>query len=205
MSKPYYQDEWVTIYHGDCREILPELPLESVDLGITSPPFNLGDDHHTNSFRHTPYPDDMPEDEYQSSQIEILHQVYLIIKSDGSFFYQHKNRIKEGLQISPYQWLFKTPWLIKQEIVWENRSHNFDPIRFLPKTERIYWLAKAASTKLTNSLGLEDLWRIVPEGTEGRHKRAYPQELPEKIMSCFPNANVIQSLCVPILGASLLV
>ena len=35
--KPYYQDEWVTIYLGDCREILPELP--KVDLVLTDPPF----------------------------------------------------------------------------------------------------------------------------------------------------------------------
>ena len=40
--KPYYQDEWVTIYNGDCREILPELPM--VDLVVTSPPYdNLRD------------------------------------------------------------------------------------------------------------------------------------------------------------------
>ena len=35
--KPYYQDKWVTIYHGDCREILPQLPR--VDLVLTDPPF----------------------------------------------------------------------------------------------------------------------------------------------------------------------
>ena len=35
--KPYYQDEWVTIYHGDCREILPT--LEKVDLVLTDPPY----------------------------------------------------------------------------------------------------------------------------------------------------------------------
>ena len=35
--KPYFQDEWVTIYHGDCREILPELP--KVDLVLTDPPY----------------------------------------------------------------------------------------------------------------------------------------------------------------------
>ena len=35
--KPYYQDEWVTIYHGDCREILPQ--LEKVDLVLTDPPY----------------------------------------------------------------------------------------------------------------------------------------------------------------------
>jgi len=39
MDKPYYQDEWVTIYHADCREILPQLP--KVDLVLTDPPYNV--------------------------------------------------------------------------------------------------------------------------------------------------------------------
>jgi len=38
--KPYYQDKWVTIYHGDCREILPQLPRK-VDLVLTDPPYGL--------------------------------------------------------------------------------------------------------------------------------------------------------------------
>jgi len=37
--KPYYQDEAVTIYHGDCREILPDMP--QVDLILTDPQFFL--------------------------------------------------------------------------------------------------------------------------------------------------------------------
>jgi len=41
--KPYYQDEWVTIYHGDCRDILPELP--KVDLVLTDPPYGVGIDY----------------------------------------------------------------------------------------------------------------------------------------------------------------
>ncbi len=40
MLKPYYSHAGITIYHGDCREILPELP--KVDLIFTSPPYNLG-------------------------------------------------------------------------------------------------------------------------------------------------------------------
>ena len=43
MPKPYYQDEWVTIYHGDCREILPY--LEKVDLVLTDPPYGVGKDY----------------------------------------------------------------------------------------------------------------------------------------------------------------
>jgi site-specific DNA-methyltransferase (adenine-specific) len=37
MTKPYYQDEAVTIYHGDCREIVPT--LNAVDFIWTDPPY----------------------------------------------------------------------------------------------------------------------------------------------------------------------
>ena len=35
--KPYYQDDAVTIYHADCRDILPN--LEPVALVLTDPPY----------------------------------------------------------------------------------------------------------------------------------------------------------------------
>ena len=37
---PYYQDDYATIWHGDCREILPTLP--KVDLVCTDPPYGIG-------------------------------------------------------------------------------------------------------------------------------------------------------------------
>lgn len=36
--QPYYQDASVTIYHGDCREVLPT--LAPIDLVLTDPPYN---------------------------------------------------------------------------------------------------------------------------------------------------------------------
>jgi len=36
--KEYYKDKWVTIYHGDCREVLPSLDCK-VDLVLTDPPY----------------------------------------------------------------------------------------------------------------------------------------------------------------------
>ncbi len=38
--KPYYSDDWVTIYHGDCLEVLPT--LAPVDLIVTDPPYGVG-------------------------------------------------------------------------------------------------------------------------------------------------------------------
>ena len=37
--KPYYEHAGITIYHGDCREILPQLP--KVDAVITDPPYGV--------------------------------------------------------------------------------------------------------------------------------------------------------------------
>ena len=36
---PYYSEPGITIYHGDCREILPSLP--KVDLVLTDPPYGV--------------------------------------------------------------------------------------------------------------------------------------------------------------------
>lgn len=40
MIDPYYDHAGITIYHGDCRDILPE--LEPVDLVLTDPPYGIG-------------------------------------------------------------------------------------------------------------------------------------------------------------------
>lgn len=47
--KPYYEENGITIYHGDCREILPSLP--KVDLVLTDPPYGMNYD--TNGDRFT--------------------------------------------------------------------------------------------------------------------------------------------------------
>lgn len=40
---PYFQENGITLYHGDCREILPQLPaLPRPDLLLTDPPYGAG-------------------------------------------------------------------------------------------------------------------------------------------------------------------
>ena len=51
---PYFSDKWVTIYHGDCREILPQLDVK-VDLMFADPPFNVGKKYGRNGDRRDDY------------------------------------------------------------------------------------------------------------------------------------------------------
>ena len=52
--KPYYEHAGITIWHGDCREILPYLP--KVDAVITDPPYGV--DFRGKSTKHTTRRDD---------------------------------------------------------------------------------------------------------------------------------------------------
>lgn len=38
MKPPYYSDDWITLYHDDCRCVLPD--LEPVDVTVTDPPYS---------------------------------------------------------------------------------------------------------------------------------------------------------------------
>jgi modification methylase len=178
----------------DCLEGMKQIPDGSIDLVVTSPPYNLGETHHTGNNRFSPYKDDLPEDEYQAQQIEVLSELYRILKPNGSIMYNHKNRIRDGKQITPYEWILKTKLIVKQEVVWFNGSQNFDKCRFYPMTERVYWLAKQIDTDFFNGINHHDFfnkdeWPSV--GTNADHKRAFPLQFARYLVYCFPHAEVV--------------
>ena len=60
--QPYYSQNGITIYHGDCRDILPH--LEQVDLVLTDPPYGVDLSKKTTEARHG----------FQGSQASVLYQ-----------------------------------------------------------------------------------------------------------------------------------
>jgi DNA modification methylase len=127
LPKPYYQDEAVTIYHGDCREILPM--LHTVQLVITSPPYNQADNITRSRGRkarwyrmnaHTDwYPDNLCRSEYENQQCETLNLCGDVLTSDGSILYNHKNDHEKRRVHHPFQWISRaTKIALVEEIIW---------------------------------------------------------------------------------------
>ena len=72
-----YKDSKGMLFNGDCLEYLKKMEDNSIDLIITSPPYNLGKFHHTNNHHfqaYSEYDDNMPEELYQKWQVEILNE-----------------------------------------------------------------------------------------------------------------------------------
>jgi site-specific DNA-methyltransferase (adenine-specific) len=64
---------------GDCRAVLATMPRGSVDVVVTSPPYNL-------SLAYGVYDDSRDEDEYIEWLCEVCTAIKLVMKPDGSFF-----------------------------------------------------------------------------------------------------------------------
>ncbi len=176
---------------ADVLTVLKTLPDDFVDLGITSPPYNKGENKKgwlVNRVKYSGASDKLPEKEYQKNQIEVLNELFRIIKPGGSFFYNHKLRWERGFMLHPMDWLRKTKWTIRQEIIWDRMiAGNIRGWRFWQIEERIYWLYKP---KGKNLIGVElkprhallsSIWRFPPE-QDNPHPAPFPIELPTRII-----------------------
>ena len=173
------------VIQGDCLEVMKEIPDNSVDCIITSPPYNIGKMHSNHLKFGTYNGNDMKEEDYQKWQIEVLNECFRVLKDNGSMFYNHKIRIKNGIGIHPMEWILKSNFIFKQEITWDmGKSANSDKIRFFPYSERIYWLVKDPKTKINNIQNLSDVWRIVPTNKrkDTGHIAVMPTEIAERII-----------------------
>ena len=189
----------------DVLEGLRSLEDESVDVIITSPPYNKAGLNgickgakwnKTIDYGGDINIDNRPEDEYQEWQTDILKECYRVLKKDGLMFYNHKNRIVrgKGYIISPYSWLLKTPFLIRQEIIWNRKNGpNQDPSRYVPSYENIYVLTKQKDTIFKRNKDIPyktDIWTINPDRANN-HPAPFPIDIPRNILSSL-NADKIK-------------
>jgi modification methylase len=182
------QNEYLNkIIQGDTLRVLKTLPEEIVDVGVTSPPYNKGENKKgwlVKNVKYSGITDKLPEDSYQKNQILVLNELFRITKPGGSFFYNHKLRWERGRMYHPMDWVRKIKWTIRQEIIWDRMiAANIRGWRFWQIEERIYWLYKPKGNKLigeelqSKHALLTSIWRFSPE-QKNPHPAPFPLALP---------------------------
>ena len=180
------------IYKMDVLEGLKSLDDNSIDAGVTSPVYNKlgllkgrkqkGGDWN-GYITYSNCDDNIEEPIYQQWQIDILNEIQRVLKPQGSFFYNHKNRRYNKTEYSPYEWVSKSNLNIYQTIIWDRKADVNNSLYFFqPVYELVYWLTKdnKKSPKFFKRSLQEQqsIWRISPK-VNLPHPAPFPEELVE--------------------------
>ncbi|MBM3127157.1 MAG: site-specific DNA-methyltransferase [Chloroflexi bacterium] len=139
------QIETNIIHHGDCRRILQTLPDECVDLIVTSPPY-------ADRRKHT-Y-GGVPPDEYVGWFLPITAELRRVLKPEGSFILNIKERVVDGERGTYVMELVlamrKQGWLWTEEYCWHKKNcyPGKWPNRFRDAWEHCYHLTKQKEFKM---------------------------------------------------------
>ena len=178
--KPYYEQDGITIYHGDCREVLPS--LSGVGLVLTSPPYNLsaegnvptGSEFKALSKGYLEHADAMDPGEYREWQKEVIRASWGALSEDGAIYYNHKPIVKGNQAKLPTD-LVPGELPIRQIVIWDRGSgHIRVPTFYVPTQEWIVIIAKP-DFRITSTT-VNDIWRI-PFETGSEHPAPFPLTL----------------------------
>ncbi len=209
-------NEQVVLFHGDCLDLLEQIPDKSIQLVVTSPPYNIGKE----------YENRLKIEDYIEQQAEVIKECVRILTDKGSICWQIGNHVDNGV-IIPLDTIlypiFKEMGLVmRNRIVWhfEHGLHcskrfsgryetivwftrkvkdyvfNLDPVRVPQKyPAKKYFKGPKAGQYSCNPLGKNpgDLWDIPNvksnhiEKTE--HPCQFPVELIERLVLAMTNEN----------------
>jgi modification methylase len=179
------------IIRGDCIEIMKQMPDESIDLAVTSPPYNLKNSTgngmkagtKTGKWKNNPlqngyahHDDEMPHDKYVEWQRACLSEMMRLLKDTGAIFYNHKWRVQNGLIQDRADIVEGFP--VRQIIIWRRKGgFNFNPGYFVPTYEVIYLIAKKKFKLASKANGYGDIWEFTQE-FKNSHPAPFPVALP---------------------------
>jgi len=137
---------------GDCLQILPTVANETVDVCVTSPPYNLG-------IKYASYGDKLPREGYLQWLTEVFKEVNRVLKCDGSFFLNvGYTNIDPWVSID-VSLVARTIFVLQNRITWNKSitvgdmtAGHFKPInsgRFLNYTcEDVFHFTKQGNVKI---------------------------------------------------------
>lgn len=188
---------------GDSLSVMREMPDESIDLVVTSPPYNIKNSTGNglkkgtktgkwsgaalqNGYSH--HDDNMPHVEYVWWQNACLIEMFRLLKPDGAIFYNHKRRVQGGLLQDRDAILKGLP--VRQIIIWKRAGGiNFNPGYFLPTHEVIYLIPKPEFKLVAKANAFGDVWEFNQE-MKNVHPAPFPLALPQRCIEA-TDANII--------------
>lgn len=210
---PYYEDAAVTIYHGDCLEVLAGLGL--FDLVFTSPPYNMGGSPWPHLGRWKPgdsvggkskwrngsdgsggvsydeHDDTLLWPEYIAWQEAALSALSAHLTDTGAIYYNHKPRVIGGRLWTPME-IDPGPGIdLRQIVIWARAGGlNFNPTAYVPTHEWIMIFARPDfRLKSKGASGIGDVWYVPQQPSE--HPAPFPVGLPARAIETAAPSSVL--------------
>ncbi len=129
--------EWVVVYPGDCLELLRTIPDESIQLVVTSPPYNIGKE----------YEKKLDLDKYIEQQAQVIAECVRVTSPRGSICWQVGNYVERGaiipLDTVLYPVFSKFGLRMRNRIIWHFEHGLHCSRRFSGRYETIIWFTKS--------------------------------------------------------------
>src|SRR5947207_2190414 len=100
------------LYHGDCLDLLRDIPSNSIQLVVTSPPYNIGKS----------YEKKIELDRYLENQRKVIAESVRVLKDGGSICWQIGNFVDKGgivpLDIVLFPIFSELGLVLRNRIIW---------------------------------------------------------------------------------------
>ena len=125
------------IYPGDCLDLLKQIPDESIQLIVTSPPYNIGKE----------YEPKLQLESYITQQTKVIKECVRVLSSRGSLCWQVGNYVSKGA-IIPLDTVLTPVFLsfhlkMRNRIVWHFEHGLHCTKRFSGRYETLSWFTKS--------------------------------------------------------------
>ena len=136
--KTFFSEEnSATLYLGDCLDFLRQIPDRSIQLIVTSPPYNIGKE----------YEKKLNIKEYVSQQSQVIDECVRVLKKEGSICWEVGNYVDNGeivpLDILLYDCFKNNHLQLRNRIVWRFGHGLHCSNRFSGRYETILWFTKS--------------------------------------------------------------
>lgn len=185
---------------GDCLDVMRGWPAESVDLIVTSPPYNLSKDYGI-------YDDDKAWPTYLNFLNETWRTCYNILKPDGRIAINcaDKNRgaTRQPTHVFVTMQLMEIGFKYRDTVVWDKKQvhtrtawgswkspsnpYLIAPFEFILIFSKNSFRKNGGATDLTNKEFIDwslALWGFQPE-VRIDHPAAFPVELPKRLIKLY--------------------